>query len=332
MNDENPQTKTPAAPERSEADAAAAREAFFAKVPDPPTADVVAAQSADGAEDAGDEPAPKGSAKEQSTSSSSSATTAKADATNSSSDIPLADRVVAALKAGDLDLVADLTDQDPAGFDEKSTKWAAKQRKEAKLKTELAKVQADAKAIVEHYEPIDTRLEAFQKTRDYAIVAELVEILTGEDFDSVGMKVFRARKGVDPRVPELTKKLAEAEGAVAEARTTKEKAADRALREALRDDLPEDHVVRKLPDWEDRVARVLRDSVDETGEPALSFKQAANRVVRKEREEYEKRAAVFGEAPASPKARAQTPERSAPAGGAGKRKLTPDEFFAQYGR
>lgn len=323
MNDENPETKTPAAPERSEADAAAAREAFFAKVPDPPEKDVVAAQSAD---DGAEEEAPA--------KADPKAKAEKKPATDDASDqLPVADRIVAALKAGDLDTLADLTDQDPASFDEKSTKWAARNRKDAKRKEEIAQVQAQAKAIVDHYEPIDTRLEAFQKTRDYAIVAELVELLTGEDFDSVGMKVFRARKGVDPRVPELTKRLQEREAEVADLRTTKEKAADRALREALRDDLPADHVVRKLPDWEDRVARVLRESVDDTGEPALSFKQAANRVVRKEREEYEKRAAVFGEAPSAPaKTRAATPERSAPASGAGQRKLTRDEFFASYGK
>lgn len=324
MNDENPETKTPAAPERSEADAAEAREAFFAKVPDPPEKDVVAAQSAD----AGDED------EEATTKADPKAKAEKKPATDAASDqLPVADRIVAALKAGDLDTLADLTDQDPATFDEKSTKWAARNRKDAKRKEEIEKVRADAKAIVDHYEPIDTRLEAFQKTRDYAIVAELVELLTGEDFDSVGMKVFRARKGVDPRVPELTKKLQEREAEVADLRTTKEKAADRALREALRDDLPEDHVVRKLPDWEDRVARVLRESVDDTGEPSLSFKQAANRVVRKEREEYEKRAAVFGETPRPAKpAKAATPERSAPASGAGQRKLTRDEFFASYGK
>lgn len=327
MNDENPETKTPAAPERSEADAAAAREAFFAKVPDPPEKDVVAAQSADAGD--ADEEAEEAPAK-----ADPKAKAEKKPATDAASDqLPVADRIVAALKAGDLDTLADLTDQDPATFDEKSTKWAARNRKDAKRKEEIEKVRADAKAIVDHYEPIDTRLEAFQKTRDYAIVAELVEILTGEDFDSVGMKVFRARKGVDPRVPELTKRLQEREAEVADLRTTKEKAADRALREALRDDLPEDHVVRKLPDWEDRVARVLRESVDDTGEPALSFKQAANRVVRKEREEYEKRAAVFGGAPPAPaKTRAATPERSAPASGAGQRKLTRDEFFASYGK
>jgi hypothetical protein len=322
MNDENPETKTPAAPERSEADAAAAREAFFAKVPDPPEKDVVAAQSADAGDD---EP--------EAAKADPKAKAEKKPPVDAASDqLPVADRIVAALKAGDLDTLADLTDQDPAAFDEKSTKWAARNRKDAKRKEEIEKVRADAKAIVDHYEPIDTRLEAFQKTRDYAIVAELVELLTGEDFDSVGMKVFRARKGVDPRVPELTKKLQEREAEVADLRTTKEKASDRALREALRDDLPEDHVVRKLPDWEDRVARVLRESVDDTGEPALSFKQAANRVVRKEREEYEKRASVFGEVARPAKQRAATPERSAPASGAGQRKLTRDEFFASYGK
>lgn len=320
MNDENPEKKTPAAPERPAADAEATREAFFAAIPDPP-ANVVAAPD-DDAEEPGDEPAPK----------AAPAKAAKA-AAEGSAPPPVADQILAALKAGDLDLLADLTDQDPAAFDEKSTKWAARNRKEAKLKDEIAKVKADAAAVVDHYEPLDTRLTAFQSTRDYGLVAEIVELLTGEDWDSVGMKVFRAKKAQDPRVPELTKRLAERDAELSESRTAKEKAADRALREALRDDLPEDHVVRKLPEWEERVARVLRDSVDEvTGEPALSFKQAATRVVRKEREEYEKRAAVFGGETPARKAKAETPERAAGATGANKRKLTPDEFFAQYGK
>lgn len=333
MNNPDPNVKTPAAPERPEAEAQAAREAFFAAIPDPPSASRGAED-----DDGGDEtPDPKDDdAVDTKTAASKSAPAAAASASSKQADVgedaPLADRVVAALKAGDLDLLADLTDQDPASFDEKSTKWAARNRKEDRLKKEMAKVQADAKAVVDHYEPVDSRLVTFEKTRDYSVIGEIVELLTGEDFDSVGMKIFRARKGVDPRVPELTRKLQEREAEVAEARTTKEKAADRALREALRDDLPEDHVVRKLPDWEDRVARVLRDSVDETGEPALSFKQAAARVVRKEREEYEKRAAVFGEAPTKPKARATTPERAAGAGGGTRRKLTPDEFFASFGK
>ncbi len=309
----------------------AKREAFLAAIPDPPVNPLVAAEAAhdDAEEDAGEKPAPKAPADAKpakaTTKSSGSATPAAKD------DAPMVDLVVAALKAGDLDLLADLTDQDPAGFDEKSTKWAARNRKEEKLKAEVAKVRADAQAIVEHYEPVDARVERFQKTRDYAVVAELVQLLTGEDWDSVAMKTFRAVRGQDPRVPELTRKLETTEAELKTERTAKEKAADRALREALRDDLPEDHQVRKIPDWEDRVARVLRESVDEDlGEPTLSFEQAATRVVRHVREEYQKYAGVFGDAPAPTRRRATTPERAAGSAPATKRKLTPDEFFAQF--
>lgn len=350
MNDHSTETKTPAAPERAPAEAAAAREAFFAAIPDPPEHSIVAAQAAAADEgDAADE-APKSSSTPASARGEKSKKPPRGSATDAADTSPknssdeskpsenegdLVSRVREALKKGDVDTLADLIDQDPAAFDEKSTKWAARNRKESKLKDEVAKVKADAAAIVEHYEPIDSRVARFSETRDYGVIAELVEILTGEDFDSVGMKVFRARRTQDPRVPELQKKLQEREAEVVEARTAKEKAADRALREALRDDLPEDHLVRKLPEWEDRVARVLRDSVDDdTGEPTLSFRQAAQRVVRKEKEEYEKRAAVFGgDVPAKTgRTRAETPERAAAPTGAGKRKLTPDEFFAQYGK
>ena len=324
----------------------AKREAFLAAIPDPPVNPLVAAEAAhdDAEEDAGEKPAPKASASALRAAKAATAkTSSAAGAENTTTDSrgtsesktgggnDIAAKVVAALKAGDLDLVADLTDQDPASFDEKSTKWAARNRKEEKLKAEVAKVRADAQAIVEHYEPVDARVERFQKTRDYAVVAELVQLLTGEDWDSVAMKTFRAVRGQDPRVPELTKRLESTEAELKTERTAKEKAADRALREALRDDLPEDHRVRKIPDWEDRVARVLRESVDEDlGEPTLSFEQAATRVVRHVREEYQKYAGVFGDDPAPTRRRAATPERAAGSAPATKRKLTPDEFFAQF--
>ncbi len=306
---------------------AAKAEAFFAKVPDPPANTLVALEEAHAeAEDAGDKPAPKAPAT-KSTGATQPATTSPA------ADAPVADRIVAALKAGDLDTLADLTDQDPASFDEKSTKWASKNRKEQKLKDEVTKVKADAAAIVEHYEPIDSRLARFHETKDYSVVAELVQLLTGEDFDSVAMKTFRVIRSQDPRVPELTKRLAEREAEVADHRTAKQKAAEAQLVEALRDDLPEDHQVRKLPEWETKVAAVLRESVDEdTGEPALSFKQAAQRVLRTERAAYEKYAAAFGGAERPARERAETPERAQRPVGGSKRPLTKEEFFKSFDR
>jgi hypothetical protein len=311
-------------------------EAFFAAIPDPPQNTLVALADghADAEEtDAEDEPAPKGEAvsKPAATKNAKAAAASDAPAKSVGEDAPLADRVLAALKAGDLDTLADLTDQDPSNFDEKSTKWAAKNRKEAKLKAEAEKVKADAQAIVDHYEPIDTRVERFQTTRDYRVVKELVELLTGEDFDSVAMKTFRAVRGEDPRVPVLAKRLEATEAELAGERTAKEKASDRALREALRDDLPSDHQVRKLPDWEDQVAAVLRESFDEDlGEPSLSFKQAAQRVVRRAKDAYQKYASVFAEPSAAPPRRASAPERAAGAAPAGKRKLTQEEFYSQF--
>lgn len=314
----------------------AKREAFLAKIPDPPENPLVAAEAAHAEAEggAGDEPAPKAEAKPKKAAAAGAAPAASTagEAGASDAEAPLADRVVAALKAGDLDLVADLTDQDPADFDEKSTKWAARNRKETKLKAEIAQVKADAAAVLEHWEPIDTRAAEFHRTKNYVLVKELVELLTGEDFDSAAMKTFRAVRGEDPRVPALTKELAARDEELTKHRTAQEKAADRALREALRDDLPEDHQVRKLPDWEDKVAAVLRESVDEdTGEPALSFKQAAQRVVRSARDAYQKYASVFAEnTPAPARTRAETPERARGSAPATKRKLTPDEFYAQF--
>lgn len=308
-----------------------AREAFLSSIPDPPANTLVALAEghadADGEEGDGDEPAPKAAKPAASTGKGA------ASQPSVSADAPLADRLVAALKAGDLDTIADLTDQDPAAFDEKSTKWAAKNRKESKLKAEIEKVRTDAAAVVEHWEPIDDRASRFASTKNYTLVKEMVELLTGEDWDSVAMKTFRAVRGEDPRVPALTKAVQEREEEIVQYKTKAEKASERALRETLRSDLPEDHQVRKLPDWEEKVSSVLRESVDaDTGEPELSLKQAAARVVRTAREAYQKYAGVFSDEPRPARTRATTPERAAGSAPANKRKLSAEEFYSQFGK
>lgn len=300
----------------------AAREAFFAKVPDPPDNVAIAPEE--------DEPAPKGATPPSDAAkparkqvSATSAAAAPSAGTASSTDVPLADRVLAALRAGDLDTIAELTEQDPAAFDEKSTKWAARNRREAKLKADLAKVKADAEAVVEHYAPVDERVERFQATRDYAMVAEIVELLTGESWAEASVKVGAKapRADVEQRV-----------GRLAADRSTRVSKDERALREAVADDVPDDHQVRRLPDWEDAVVAVLRDSVDEyTGEPTVSFKQAAARVVRRERDRLTKLAKAFGQDP-PPRAAAAGLERADGATPAPKRARTRDEFFATYGK
>ncbi len=309
------------------------RAAFFAAIPDPPTNPLVALAAEHEAADDGADPkdaAPSQVAATSGRVAAAAAGSAKA-APDGAADAPLVDRVVAALKAGDLDQLADLTDQDPSSFDEKSTKWAARNRKEAKLKDEIAQVRADASAIVAHYEPLDTKVAEFHSTKNYALVKDIVELLLGEDFDSATMKTFRAVRTQDPRVPALTKQLAEKDAALAETKSAKTAAAERALVEAVRDDLPDDHQVRKLPEWETRVVAELRDSVDEdTGEPSLSFKQAAQRVLRKAKTEYEKYAGAFGGGATPAKDRAKTPERAGGTSPSTKRKLTRDEFFASF--
>jgi hypothetical protein len=267
------------------------------------------------------EPAPSS---DESDSTSESETSAEASAT------PTLDSVRAALKAGDLDLVAELLDEDPAGFDEKTPKWAARQRKEKKLKEESAAVRTQAETIVKRWAPVsalasDVAQGAFDK------LPELVEMLTGHDWDSAAMKAFRARTSTDPRVPALTKRAAEAESRLADAEAERTKHADRAFHETIRDEVPVKDVVRKIDGWEEKVARVLRDSVDaDLGEPTLSVKQAAARVVRKEREEYEKRAAVFADAPPARAPRGRTPERADGASGTTKRKVTREEWLAAH--
>lgn len=316
----------------------AKKSAFFEKLPDPPAnaavveeADAPAPKDAPGA--ARSETATTKDAPARSTASSAKASTSggsretdqrpvvsdaatQPDSSDESPKTPEADqvsRIVKALREGDLDALADLTEQDPALFDEKSTKWAARNRRESKLKAEVAAVRADAKAIVDHYAPIDEKLETYQKTKDPAAAAALFELLTGEALVEVASRL--SVRGTD---------------SAASSRPSS-RAAEKALVEALRDDLPDDHQVRALPDWESQVVAVLRESADENdGEPELSFRQAAARVVRREKERFAKLAKVYGAPPAPGDAKPKPPERAGGTAPSTKRKLTRDEFFAAF--
>lgn len=307
MNEDVTETQPPA-PDPTEA----AREAFFAKLADPP--DNVALEIAKAEEGAG-EPDPKASSDTSvaPTESSSGKTASAKPKPGSAPASSAADAVLAALKAGDLDAIADLTGADPADFDERSTKWAARNRREAGLRKEMDRVKTDARAILEHYEPIETQQAAFDASggKDYAPVRAIVEHVTGKPWHVVAPALGLALPaGAAPRAP----------------------AADRVLLEAVRDDVPDDHQVRQLPGWEHRVVAVLQENVDEvTGEPSISFRQAAARAVRRAKEEHAKLAPIFGGAPA-PATRQSAPERAdAPAPGR-TRKLTPDEFYARFDR
>lgn len=297
------------------------REAFFAKLADPPS-NVAAAP----AEEAAEEADLKEEATPSSSESSKGATTAAAAADVTKSEKPetgTTDReaaILAALRDGDLDTLAELTDQDPAAFDEKSTKWAARNRRETKLKNDLAKVKANAEAVVAHYAPLDERLERYQADpNDLEAVVEILELVTGEK-----------RAAIIPKLAQLGAVGARVERLV-ERRAAGGTAADRALREAVADDVPDDHQVRKLPDWEDAVVAVLRESVDEyTGEPSISFKQAAARVVRREKDRLAKLSKAFGAEPAPAAPRHGAPERAAGAAPAPRRARTKEEFFASF--
>lgn len=235
----------------------------------------------------------------------------------------------AALASGDLDALAEALGEDPALYSEKSTKWAAARRKEQKLKAERDSVTKKAEAIVQRTQPVYELAEAVQQG-EFAKFVELAQYLTGMDYDQLVMKVARARHGSDPQVEVLKRRVAELEPVVAERTAAKQTAAERAFMETLRDEVAVGHQVRALDGWEAKVAAVLKESVDEDlGEPTLSAKQAADRVLRREREEFEKRAKVFGggSAPAKPKG-AKAPERASGAAGAKVRKLSREEWLA----
>lgn len=292
----------------------AAREAFLAKLADPPDNVAVAIEKEAAATEA---EAPK---KVESSPAASTSGRAAAAADGSVKDAPAggapsADAVLAALKSGDLDAIADLTGADPADFDERSVKWAARNRREASMRKDIEKVREDARQILQHYEPIESQVEAFDAGggRDWGPVRAIVEHVTGKPW-----AVAAQHLGVVPA------------GAAPAARSP---AADRVLLESVRDDVPDDHQVRQLPGWEQRVVDVLREHLDEhTGEPSISFRQAAARAVRRAKEEHARLAPVFGAAPPAAPARTAAPERAESAAPGTRRKLTQEEFYARFDR
>lgn len=304
-------------------------EQFLASVPEAPSSskDAPAAEEAPAAED------PKAVA----ASAAAPETTTPSDTPSkpsASADPPAADldpaTLRAALKSGDLDALAEALGEDPALYSERSTKWAAARRKEQKLKAERDRVAQQAEAIVTRTKPVFELSEKVQ-AGEFTKFVELAEYLTGMDYDALVLKVARARHGSDPQVEVLKRRVAELEPVVAETTKAKASAAEKAFLETLRDEVATGHQVRELEEWESKVAAVLRESVDEDlGEPTLSVKQAADRVLRREREAFERRAKVFGGAPAAPtrKAAAKAPERASGAVGTPKRKLTRDEWLA----
>jgi hypothetical protein len=295
----------------------AKKAAFLAKLADPPPN--VASELAtvepvsDDGEEAGTEDAddPKASPTSAPPASAKSADSAKNSDTSAPADV--AAKVVEALKAGDLDTVAELTGADSADFDERSTKWAARNRREAGLRKEIETVKTDIKAVLEHYEPFDRHLERYDQTRDVGALRDLLEYAAGEPWATLaprlGLPASAAAVPAPRRAP----------------------AAERVLLEAVRDDVPDDHVVRQLPGWEDRVVAILRENLDEaTGEPNISFKQAAARAVRRAKDEHARLAPLFGGATPPKPGRAPTPERADGATPSSKRKLTREEFLARF--
>ena len=306
---------------------------FLAKIPDAPSSAVPGPESEEPAAEA-EAPlaaAPSGAAegaeapppvrKRKSAEAVSAAASAKTPEDSAA--------VLAALRAGDLDTLGEILGEDPAGYDERTTKWAARQRREAKITAERDSTLKKAETVVQRWAPVADLAQSCDTNPEN--VFELISALTGKDPDSLWMAAVRARGGKDPRVPALQSELAKRDAALAEREAERTKAADRAFYETLRDEVDTKHVVRKIDEWESKVAEVLKDSIDpDLGEPKLSTKQAADRVVRREREEFERRAKVFGgDAPARAE-RGRAPERASGASGAKTRKLSRDEWLLAH--
>lgn len=299
---------------KDDAATAAAREKFLASLADPPDNVASEIKKASADDDADDPKASSGTSGANIAPSSAPTKDAPKPKPGSAPASSGDDAVLAALKAGDLDAIADLTGADPADFDEKSTKWAARNRREAGLRKDIEKVKADAREILTHYEPIETQQEAFDRSggKDWGPVRAIVEHVTGKPWH-----VAAAQLGL----------------AVGSAPAAPSPAADRVLLEAIRDDVPDDHQVRQLPGWETRVLTILRENVDEvTGEPAISFRQAGARALRRAKEEHAKLTPIFGGEPAPATRRAGAPERADTTAPSTRRKLTQEEFYARFDR
>ena len=300
-------------------------EQFLASIPEPPSSGMTEPK-AEAAE--GDDPKGESAATETSEGAKEPATEAAGVGDSPAESDPV-QAIRQALKDGNLDALAEAVGEDPALFSEKSTKWAAARRKEKRLKEERDTAAAKAEAVLTKTQPVFDLAGRVQKG-EFTALPELIEYLTGVDYDQLVLKVARARHGSDPQVEVLKKRLAELEPKVAERETARETAAERALLETLRDEVDTKHQVRALSGWEAKVAAELKASYDEDlGEPSISPRQAADRVLRKEREEFEAKAKVFGGAPAKP-ARDRAPERASGAAPAKRKKLDRDAWLAQY--
>jgi hypothetical protein len=237
----------------------------------------------------------------------------------------------AALASGDLETVADILGEDPASFKEGTRKWAAKQRVAAEQQRENARVSKQAETVVTRWKPVADLTQAVDGG-DYSKVPELIRALgIREDWDSLVMKAVRAKHGTDPQAEVLKRRVAELEAQVP--KVDERATAEQAFHEIIRDEVDTKHKVRDIEDWEAKVGAVLKESLDpDLGEPKLSAKQAADRVLRREREAFEKRRKVFEET-AQKKVRATSAlERPALASGAKVGKVSREDFFAQVAK
>lgn len=303
-------------------------EQFLASIPEPPSSGMT--EKAEASED-GDPKAEAADEPSKTPSPTSESTTPESSTPSSPEGTDPVQTIRQALKDGNLDALAEAVGEDPALFSEKSTKWAAARRKEKRLKEERDTAAAKAEAVLTKTQPVFDLAGRVQQG-EFTALPELIEYLTGVDYDQLVLKVARARHGSDPQVEVLKKRLAELEPKVAERETARETAAERALLETLRDEVDTKHQVRALSGWEAKVAAELKASYDEDfGEPSISPRQAADRVLRKEREEFEAKARVFGGGGAAARAaKERAPERASGAAPAKRKKLDRDAWLAQY--
>lgn len=237
--------------------------------------------------------------------------------------------LIKALTAGDLDSIAEIADVDPALFDKSTRKWARNQRVRAELETKAATAIRERDEAKKSRETVDAVVGAI-KGGAHDRVFELLQLLTAEDPDALLTRAVRARAIKDPRVPVLEASLKERDEKLSELEKDQLQRADTAYVEIIKDEVPAAHDVRKIPGWARKVAKTLKASLDpELGEPKLSVTQAANRVLRREKEKHERGLQIFGGAPErktapDPLARAGSTRGTTPG------TLSREAFFARF--
>lgn len=222
--------------------------------------------------------------------------------------------ILEALRNGDEDTLGDLLDEDPSAWAETTQNAIKRRRALSRVKQERDHALEKAKEIVDRWKPVSDLAIAIDQGQDYTQVPALVEMLLGRSWKDIERNFVRSQRGLPAEAPAAPE--------------------SKELVELVQADVPSDHEARKLPGWQEGVASLLREHYDpDLGESTISVAQATARWLRKEKAAHNKRLEVWSSKGRSTQGR-RTPtlERASSGGPAPARKMTREEFFAQFGK